>query len=307
MKNIFGENLRKLRVAKNYTQEQAAQLLNVSAKSLSRWECGSTMPDVMMLPEIARLYGVLVDDLYKESPEGYDNYATRLLAVYEASGKQGDFLAAAQEYEKMVKENTMTANDYRNYGILHDYMSSNCTKKAFEFYDKAMVLCKNHDPELFYRIKRQKNMLRVRIGEGQTCIEEQRKAIRENPGNVEEYTCLMAVLREEKQYEEGYHLIREAIAKFPQEAILYIYAGDICRELKRYDEAFAYWEKHQELDSKWLDSRYSMGFCYEETGEYEKAYETWKKLAEILVGRGKVIESEWPEKMAQKCKEKIEA
>ena len=305
MKNIFGENLRRLRIAKNYTQEQAAQLLHISPKSLSRWECGSTMPDVMILPEIARLYGVLVDDLYKESPEGYDNYATRLLAVYEASGKHGDFMAAAGEFEKMEKADVMTANDYRNYGVLHEYMSTVCTRKAFELYDKSMTLCKEKDSELYYRVKRQKNMLRAQRSDGQVCIEEQRNAIREDPGNVDEYTCLAAALYAEKMYEECYYETKEAIAKFPQEAMLYIYAGDCCRELKKYEEAFAYWKKHQELDTKWLDTYYSMGFCYEEIGEYGEAYKIWVKLAEILTERGNVVEAEWPKEMAQRCKEKI--
>ena len=305
MNNIFGTNLRRLRAAKKYTQEQAAQLLNISPKSLSRWECGSTMPDVMILPEIARLYGVLIDDLYKESPEGYENYAARLMAVYEASGKHEDFMAAALEYEKMVKADNMTPNDYRNYGLIHNYMSTNCMRKAMECYDKSMALCKETDTELYYRVKRQKNMLRAQRGEGQACIEEQRKMIQDDPENAEEYTCLAAALYEEKQYEECYLVTKDAIAKFPQEAMLYIYAGDCCRELRKYDEAFAYWEKHQELEPKWLDSRYSMGFCYEEIGEYKKAYEVWMKLAKILTERGGVIEAEWPKKMAERCKEKI--
>jgi len=237
--------------------------------------------------------------------EGYDNYATRLLAVYEASRKHEDFMAAVLEYEKMRKADTMTPNDYRSYGILHDYMSSVCTQKAFEYYDKAMMLCKETDSELFYRTKRQKNMLRAKRGESQNCIEEQRSAVLENQGNVEEYICLIAALLEEKQYEDCYCVTVDAIAKFPQEAMLYIYAGDCCRELKKYEEAFAYWGKHQELDSKWLDSHYSMGFCYEEIGEYRKAYEIWLKLAEILTERGNVVEAEWPKEMAQRCKEKI--
>ena len=38
--NILSENLKKLRVEKKYTQEQVAKYLGVSAKSVSRWECG---------------------------------------------------------------------------------------------------------------------------------------------------------------------------------------------------------------------------------------------------------------------------
>lgn len=36
----LSENLKGLRVAKRLTQEQAAEKLNVSAQTISRWECG---------------------------------------------------------------------------------------------------------------------------------------------------------------------------------------------------------------------------------------------------------------------------
>jgi len=96
MNETISKNLRKLRGEKHMTQEQVAEKLGVSAQSVSRWETGATFPDILLLPELAKLYGVLVDDLFKESPEGYDNYANRLLAVYESTWKHEDFLAAAQ-------------------------------------------------------------------------------------------------------------------------------------------------------------------------------------------------------------------
>ena len=305
MNETFSKNLRKLRQEKHMTQEQVADKLGVSAQSVSRWETAATFPDILLLPEIAKLYGVLVDDLFKESPEGYANYASRLLAVYESTWKHEDFLAAAQEFDKMVKADTMSAGDYRSYGLLHEYMSTICTQKAFEFYDKTMSLSKETDPELFYRTTRQKDMLRIRIGEGLACIEEHRTAVQEAPDNVEEYTCLVAALYNAKQYEECYTTSRDAIAKFPNVALLYGYAGDACRRLKKFDEAFTYWEKHLELDSTWLDSFFSMGFCYEEIGEYKKAYEVWMKVSEILIQRGNVFEAQWPKEMAENCLKKL--
>lgn len=305
MNETISKNLRKLRGEKHMTQEQVAEKLGVSAQSVSRWETGATFPDILLLPELAKLYGVLVDDLFKESPEGYDNYANRLLAVYESTWKHEDFLAAAQEYDKMMQADTMSACDYRSYGLLHEYMSTICTRKAFEYYDKALVLCKETDPDLFYRTTRQKDMLRIRMGEGQTCIEEHKKFVQEEPDNAEEHICLVAALYNAKQYEECFTASKDAIAKFPNEALLYGYAGDACRELKKYDEAFAYWEKHLELDSMWLDSLYSMGFCYEEIGAYKKAYEVWTKLSKILTQRGNVIEAQWPKEMAENCLKKL--
>ena len=127
------DNNKSCRKAMGFTQEQLAEHLNVSGRTVSRWETGATFPDILLLPELAKLYGVLVDDLFQESAEGYDNYAGRLFAVYESTWKHEDFMAAAQEYAKMVKADVMTANDYRLYGLLHVYMSSVCTKKHLSF------------------------------------------------------------------------------------------------------------------------------------------------------------------------------
>ena len=98
---LFSRNLRRLRLQKELTQEQLANRLGVSVQTVSRWECGNTLPDVMLLPVIARIYGVTVDDLYRDDAKGYPNYAQRLLAVYEASGRTEDFLAAEQEFARM--------------------------------------------------------------------------------------------------------------------------------------------------------------------------------------------------------------
>lgn len=44
---LFSQNLRRLRLEKNLTQEQLANILGVSVQSVSRWECGNTLPDVI--------------------------------------------------------------------------------------------------------------------------------------------------------------------------------------------------------------------------------------------------------------------
>lgn len=58
-----GEFLSLLRKAAGYTQEDVAEKLNVSNKTVSSWETDRTMPDVLLLPAIADLYGVTVDEI----------------------------------------------------------------------------------------------------------------------------------------------------------------------------------------------------------------------------------------------------
>ena len=63
MKLNIGENLRRLRRAADMTQERLADKLGVAYQSVSRWENGTTYPDMEMLPALSSIFGVTVDEL----------------------------------------------------------------------------------------------------------------------------------------------------------------------------------------------------------------------------------------------------
>lgn len=97
MDNTISKKLKRLRLSKHFTQEQVAGQLGVSTQSVSRWECGNTLPDILMLPQIAALYCVTVAELYRDTSVAYDNYAQRLASIYEASREPDDFIRADAE------------------------------------------------------------------------------------------------------------------------------------------------------------------------------------------------------------------
>ena len=59
----IGTFLKELRKEKELTQEQLAETLNVSRRTVSRWETGSNMPDLDLLVEMADLYQVDLREL----------------------------------------------------------------------------------------------------------------------------------------------------------------------------------------------------------------------------------------------------
>lgn len=61
----MGEFLATLRKANGYTQQEVAEKLNISNRTLSSWETDRTVPDVLLLPAVADLYGVTVDELVR--------------------------------------------------------------------------------------------------------------------------------------------------------------------------------------------------------------------------------------------------
>lgn len=51
------------RKAKNMTQTELADQMNVSFQAVSNWERGNSMPDISKLPQLAELFGCSVDEL----------------------------------------------------------------------------------------------------------------------------------------------------------------------------------------------------------------------------------------------------
>ncbi len=64
-KKTMGSFMAALRKANGLTQQQVADRLNVSNKTVSKWECDDGYPEITILPAIAELYGVTVDELLR--------------------------------------------------------------------------------------------------------------------------------------------------------------------------------------------------------------------------------------------------
>lgn len=86
---MIGKFLKELRKEKNITQEQLADKLNVSGRTVSRWETGNNMPDISILVEMAELFDVSIpeiingerksekmDDEIKNVAQSMSDYAT---------------------------------------------------------------------------------------------------------------------------------------------------------------------------------------------------------------------------------------
>ena len=302
---VFSKNLKRFRIAKNLTQEQAAEALGISTQTVSRWECNTTLPDVTILPKIAALYCVTIDDLYKETSMAYDNYAQRLGSVFEASHKHEDFMQAYVEYQRLLKSGEYTTEDLRLYGILHQYMMEVCRDKAEEIFDRVIKKGPAEDPSVYWSTRRQKGYFLWEIGRNQENIDTFLPLVEGGSNELQEWICLIQAYTFAKEYEMAWEWIRKAESKFPESAILHIYAGDLLRSMKRYDEAFPHWKRALELEPEWCDSAYSIASCYEEMGDYENAYTAYNQIADNLERRGFDAETNLHRQLAEKCRQKM--
>ena len=62
--NMLGKNIARFRKNKHLTQEALAQLVGVSNQAVSKWEQDICCPDIALLPKLADLFDVSLDELF---------------------------------------------------------------------------------------------------------------------------------------------------------------------------------------------------------------------------------------------------
>lgn len=70
LKFIIAKNIQKLRQEKGMTQMELAEKLNYSDKSVSKWERGESLPDIVVLKSVADMFEVTLDYLVEEEHNG---------------------------------------------------------------------------------------------------------------------------------------------------------------------------------------------------------------------------------------------
>ena len=60
----IGKNIAKYRKVRGLTQEELGTKLGVTNQAVSKWESEVSMPDVMLIPEIAKALSISLDDIY---------------------------------------------------------------------------------------------------------------------------------------------------------------------------------------------------------------------------------------------------
>ena len=62
----IGKNIKELRISAGLTQRALAYKLRVSVQAVSKWEQERSLPDITLLPDIAKLFSVSIDQLFSD-------------------------------------------------------------------------------------------------------------------------------------------------------------------------------------------------------------------------------------------------
>ena len=108
----IGEKIKKLRRENDITQEKLADYLNISYQAVSKWENGSSLPDISMIIPLANFFGVTTDVLFDMDTQ---KQTQEIEAIYAESGRLCN--------KGMVKENLALMREAvakypNNFGLL---------------------------------------------------------------------------------------------------------------------------------------------------------------------------------------------
>jgi len=291
---VFSENMKKYRLSKKYTQEDVAEKLCVTAQSVSRWECGNTLPDVLLLPEIAELYGIMVDDLFKKQSVAYDNYAQRLSALYEISGDPEDFLKCSLEYQKLMKSGELSMYDKWKYAWLHKAMMNYCKEEALKWFDKTLADKTDKNSLPYRRAASMKMEMLFSLGKGEDILTERQREMDDAGGELDEreWYLLIEAYELAKQYKKAIAVCTEALQKYPDNWELCLSMGNIYYCMEKYEEAIVWLEKAGEIGTYFCDEKYLISLCYQKLEKYKEAYQVYLEIADIHRRNGYDVEAE---------------
>ncbi|OBR66900.1 hypothetical protein A7K91_16860 [Paenibacillus oryzae] len=301
-----GQNIKKLRDERNLTQQQLADSLGVSFQAVSKWERGTTVPDVAALPEIADYFGITIDELFKPGMTPYRNKAERLISKYESDITNSEaFELANREYMNLISEKSATAADISSYAYLNDLRSQYYLKLAESLYLQAMDEGNKQKDESYYKNHRQYILFLSRLGRHDESINRHIALVEETPDITMNYSSLVTAYKYAGDYENAIITVKKGLSIFPNDAILHVYAGEAYKHLGQFDKALMHWNNAFQIDPEMIDALYSLAFHFIETAQYEEAKETLIQIKEWNNERGYIIENRWINAELSKLETKI--
>lgn len=313
----IGKEIRRLRNDRGLTQEALAAALNVSAQTVSKWECGNSMPDIQLVPEIAIYFGVTIDQLFAMSPQQQlDRIENRIYdcGLFDEAEKrqieqQLSAFAEKQAYEGrahllLAKLYSNQAEHYQQLAIEH---GKEAVEKTAGDRDAVSALAnawgsyipdwnvRNHHAliEWFseYCCHHPQNRCAImwlldnliddhRLKEARIWLE--KLAAVDHTFRTPLYRYLIAAAAGEN--DEAAKYLRKLENMEDQEWCWAVSLGDICTMRQEYDQAIAWYRRGQEMQPspKFTDSATSIAHICEIRGNKNGAIEAYREVLRLL-------------------------
>ena len=323
----MGKVIRRLRTNRGLTQEALAAALNVSPQTVSKWECGNSVPDVQLLPEIAVYFGITIDQLFAMTPEQQmeriENhiYSSGLFGEAEERQIEQQLCAFAERPEHEGRAKTLLAVLYNHQAEQYRLLATACGREAVEKSggnrDAVSELAnawgsyipdwniRNHHAliEWFsdYCRRNPENRAAMmwlldnliddkRLSEARQWLG--KLAVIDSSFRVAMYRYLIALAAGEKS--ESEKELRRLETMEDQEWCWAVTLGDIYTLRQEYDKAIEWYRKGQEMQPspKYVDSAASIAHICEIRGDKAGAIAAYSEVLHLLKEEWGIISGE---------------
>ena len=142
MKILFSENIKKFRKERKLTQEQFAEVFNVTVGAVHKWEVGSSTPDLSTIVKIADFFDVSVDVLL--GVEIKSNHKDDILGRLTEAVKNND-PSCIDEAEMAIKKYPHSFDIIYFSATLYKLFGSKLNNKEYmnrsiDLYEKSLLL-----------------------------------------------------------------------------------------------------------------------------------------------------------------------
>ena len=135
----LGNKIKRLRREKGMTQEQLAELLGITSRAVSGWECDRTAPDISHIPALCRIFDVSADELLGIDTENGEQEIRKYLEKAEMLGNQGE----GEERTHLLREAIHSfPRDHRIMLRLADSIVCEYSRKGIKDYGEVFALCR---------------------------------------------------------------------------------------------------------------------------------------------------------------------
>ena len=248
----IGAKIKTMRLAASMTQEQLAGRLGVSAQAVSKWESGTNMPDIQILPELSVIFGVSIDSLFDMTDESKMERLENMIDSVRFLSDE-DFRSAENYLKDCMSKKNLEGEATLLLAMLYN-------KRADEYHELASPLARKALELLPGRKEAHNAVFDAENGPYQdwNCINHHslidfyKKVVKDHPEDIRGYFWLLDLLIADGRTAEA----REYAEKMKRVEHSYhyeMYMGNICKEECDLTGALEWWEKMTEHSpEKWI-------------------------------------------------------
>ena len=320
----LGNKIRQLRNKCSLTQEQLGERLGLSAQAVSKWENAAAMPDITLLPLLAEIFGVSIDELFDLSTEQrfnrienrmdaeeelpqdvfweYEDFLKAQLNSEAHQKRAGELIAYlywhrmntyAQKVRRYAKDAIRLAPgekgcqwmlDMAEGHAVWDWNISNHAK-AIAFYRELVEANPEQRLPYFYLLD---NLIADRRADEAEAVLARLRALKDaRPVLCEVYRAHIALARFDEPTAD--RIIEELVAANGDDSACLFEAAQYYAAKCDYEKAIALYERsfaHEQRRPRYQDELMGIAEIYEIMGDQRKAAETYDRIIELL-------EKEW--------------